>query len=66
MSKVVRVCVISDGCSELIIPADKLNEHITEIQDDPDCVAGEDVEYTLRFTWMDSDAVDELNEFSGF
>lgn len=63
MKNIVRVCVISDGSSNLIVPSEQWTDHIAEINDWGDA---DEFVYTITFKNMSQKDFDSLSEFGGF
>ena len=66
MNEIIRVCVIHDGCTSLIVPASEWTDHIAEINDLPPMHHEDEQQYTLTFKNMPRSEVESLPEFDGF
>lgn len=66
MTEQIRVCVISDGCTSLTVPAGEWTDHIAEIQDLPPMHHEDEQVYTLIFKSIKRSELDDLPEFDGF
>lgn len=62
----MRVCVIENDGTSLIVPASDFQNHIAEIADQEEPDMEDEVSYTLTFKSMPRADVDALPEFNGF
>lgn len=62
----IRVCVISDGCTAMTVPAEDWKNHIGEIQDLPPMHYEDEQAYTLTFKSIPRSEFENMREFDGF